>query len=621
MLPTKDLQYVVAGFIGYQTLIALARGITFLSNRTFYEQLKNDTKWKFRAYFVFPVGFMITLATVPICIEAYASTSAESDTTVTMPAMSLAGKICVGSRGVLWISELPLLSYSSAYINHHILSLSSLALILLNDLPRRPLYLIYAGLVTELFSDTVAVLKFHGFNSSNSRIYAGAATASALSLVILRAVPALAITTSALMLPSTRAEQAYVAAVIFYCGWLLRLSYMQLKQIGLVRIVLNRPAHFVIGNQSRISIFRILLGLSMTMTQASSAIFYYSNKSEVVSAPEIYFLSITGLGTVFAGLFGAKIINSLMTLPLKQSNPPSQRRKGDEGQNSEHLVVSKALPSWMLSITERYVDPLIGQDYSLNGISIQGGVLFAASWLAFGPTAASPVNRSLLVASTLLSLPLGEALGRVGCFFGGCCGSMRDENGEPLYPPVQFLTSLMNLSLFLSLINAFNAGVFDVYKAAAIASAGNAAIRLVVDPLRNDTNGNHMNITSFFAGGQLLLSSLFIIENKAGQDVIPVSIATVAVCLTLFCCARVARTAYILLMRFVWRSQMKWLIRPVNLVYTFSGIVVALILSDTYNRDTETTFRSTVSNDVWLFLKSPAFLSCAAVTVLLPLLA
>ncbi|GKT65407.1 hypothetical protein ColTof4_03829 [Colletotrichum tofieldiae] len=218
---------ILVGLAVYQLLNRCLHKAVKHFNPDFYANLELDRLHKLAPYFVFPLGILLTLFTTPICLIAYYETPSATDTFGLDRPFTTNGKICLSSRAALWISEMPLLSYSSEYVAHHILSLGSLALVLISKSPRRPIYLIYAGLVTELFSDTVALLRFHGRNANNSSAFRRAMLANVLSMVFLRIMPIIAYTMAML---ETRAY--YIGAITFYCLYLARLTFLQLGILG-----------------------------------------------------------------------------------------------------------------------------------------------------------------------------------------------------------------------------------------------------------------------------------------------------------------------------------------------------------------------------------------------------
>ncbi|KAJ0162407.1 hypothetical protein CTA2_4613 [Colletotrichum tanaceti] len=236
MLPLNCAS-ILAGLVVYRLLNWCLHKTVKRLNPDFYAELELDRHRKLAPYFVFPLGILLTLATTPVCLAAYSETPLVTDTFGLDRPFSTNGKICLSSRAVLWVSEMPLLSYSSEYVAHHMLSLGSLALVLVAKSPRRPIYLIYAGLVTELFSDAVALFRFHGRGPVNSSRFRKTMLANILSMVLLRIIPILAY---AATMPTTRAY--YATGIAFYCSYLGRLTFLQLGTLGYHTMKVGRTA-------------------------------------------------------------------------------------------------------------------------------------------------------------------------------------------------------------------------------------------------------------------------------------------------------------------------------------------------------------------------------------------
>ncbi|KZL74388.1 hypothetical protein CI238_04400 [Colletotrichum incanum] len=230
-----DCAPIVVGLAVYQLLNQCLHRAVKRFNPDFYAKLELDRYNKLAPYFVFPLGILLTLFTTPICLIAYDETPSATDTFGLDRPITTNGKICLSSRTVLWISEMPLLRYSSEYVAHHLLSLGSLALVMVAKSPRRPIYLIYAGLVTELFSDAVALLRFHGRNATNSSTFRRAMLANVLSMISLRIMPVIAYT---VVMPETRGY--YACGIAFYCLYLARLTFLQLGTLGYHEMKLGR---------------------------------------------------------------------------------------------------------------------------------------------------------------------------------------------------------------------------------------------------------------------------------------------------------------------------------------------------------------------------------------------
>ncbi|KAK4061641.1 uncharacterized protein Triagg1_10183 [Trichoderma aggressivum f. europaeum] len=579
-ISVRDAGLALACLAGHRASLLIARTAMKRFMPTTYGQLKQDQGSRFPAYFVFIVGIVWTTMSAPICLGAFVFTPADTDQTRVHSRMSTMEKICLSSRGALWTSELPRLSYSSEYLIHHILSLSSLAIILFNNLPRRPLYLIYAGLITELLSDAIALLKFEGKNHKNSRLYAQITVINAISLLIVRALPSITVTLSVLMPVKRISELNYIASVVFYCGWLIRLAFKQLSIQGVVQLVLVRPGYIRIGQRTRITLYRTMLSLSIVTAQVVTAAVYCSQRDVLLLDIENHDLIISGLGIVIAGLVGAKAINYLMlaidcspsTAP--RSYPPAQGTPPNPDSVCTSLASTLDPDRCTVSFCKMFGVPFL-DTISLNGISIQGGILFSALWVSQIHYIAPTLARDVLLASMALALLIGEAVGRIGCYFGGCCGARLDQNHVSKIPSVQILASVLNLIAFFGLVITLNYGLMSLPEMGCTAMAVNAAIRLVVNRLRNDAMDTSTGSTTIFAACQLFLSTwiYFSVRRSHDQEVsstiraaaymigmsLTFAISGRALCLTL------AQSP-------IW-TKLSWLLKPIVLhgwgIYSF----------------------------------------------------
>ncbi|KAF4846067.1 hypothetical protein CGCSCA4_v006526 [Colletotrichum siamense] len=225
----SDLNYILMGLAGYQLANRLLHYVVKRYNPSFYATLEKDRSSKLAPYFVFPLGILFTLVSIPICLHAYGNTPQESDIFGVQRPFTTSGKVCLASRGILWVSELPLLAYSPEYVTHHVLSLASLLLVLVRNMPRRPIYLIHAGLITELFSDSVALLRLHGRHAGSSVTLRRAMLANVVGMIMLRILPIVVFTAG-----MQKTSLDYVGGIVMYCAYLLRLSFLQLKILGFI---------------------------------------------------------------------------------------------------------------------------------------------------------------------------------------------------------------------------------------------------------------------------------------------------------------------------------------------------------------------------------------------------
>lgn len=624
-ISVRDAGLALACLAGHRVSLLISRNAMKRFMPTTYGQLKQDQGSRFPAYFVFIVGIVWTTMSAPICLGAFVFTPADTDQTGVHSRMSTMEKICLSSRGALWVSELPRLSYSSEYLVHHILSLSSLAIILFNSLPRRPLYLIYAGLITELLSDTVALLKFRGKNHQNSRLYAQITIINALSLLIVRALPAITVTISVLMPVIRISELNYIASVVFYCVWLIRLAFKQLSMQGAVQLVLVRPGYIRIGQRTRITLYRLMLSLSIVAAQVVTAAVYCSRHDVLLLGTETHDLIIAGLGTVITGLFGAKAINSLMLSidcsPSKTLHSCSLSQGSSPNSDSVCTSLARTFDpdSCAISFCRMFGVPLL-DTISLNGISIQGGILFSALWVSQIHYIAPTVARDMLLASMTLGLLLGEAIGRIGCYFGGCCGARLDQNVEKI-PSVQILASVLNMIAFLGLVTALNCGLMSLPEIGCTAIAVNAAIRLVVNRLRNDAMDTAVGSTTIFAGLQLSLSSwiYFSLRLSYYREVyFAIRVTAYMIGASLLFAISGRSLCLTLAQSTIW-TKLSWLLKPFVLVYLFSVTIVLLSIADA--KDQSTAGGPILLNDTqWEVLSYPRFFLSVLLTAIVPML-
>lgn len=599
MVSSNDIWYGLLGLVGYQALYKLAQLIVRWRFPQTYAKLQHSGRQQFRTYFVFLVGWLMTASTTPICMTAFVSTDTGVDKVEIPRALSPQERLCLGSRAVLWISETPLFRHSSAFATHHVLSLVSLAMVMLNNLPLRPLFLIYSGLVTELASDTLAILRMHGLDQTNSRLYSITALMNSLGIMFLRAVPALVFTAWYLQ-PITLTRPimvAYMASVVFYSGYLMYASSKQLSALGYVQLNLSRPATVRLGNL-HLSIFSLFLGSAIGLSQLATVAAYCFSQELSLDYNQISTLAGYQIGTVVVGLLGAKYVNNRM-------------------------VVSSPCPSTVAQVRKQIL-----AYSSLQGICIQGGLLYSTMYVLLGSRFVTSIDTSSLVSSMALSLPLGEAVGRIGCYFGGCCGSKRPKDKTPNYPAVQLLACVMNMAAFCFLASALAVNRLEVPTAGISALGLNAAVRLTINPLREDLK-TVKAATNRFAICQLLTATglMMAVGRSTGISVATVVVISIASSAgILLCCWSFARL-WLILTPSVPRSikslvkKSPWLGRPITYVYLFSVCIVAVVA---FNWQTTTNLHNSsqaVEYDLIQFPHYTRLLYCGLIAGLLPVLA
>jgi len=147
------------------------------------------------------------------------------------------------------------------------------------------------------------------------------------------------------------------------------------------------------------------------------AVFYWSAKDRQFPPQKILLLSMAGL---IGGVIGAKLIRWLMDWQTFSSNP--------------HAIL----------------DPQLG------GRTIIGGIIFG--WLAVEfAKLAMGIKRST-GDSFALALPAGEAVGRIGCFFNGCCYGIPTNVPWAVFQhdawrhPTQLYSCAVSLAILITLL-------------------------------------------------------------------------------------------------------------------------------------------------------------------------
>lgn len=218
--------YVLLGLTTYYVV----EGMLKLSCRRFrpelYQKVKNNgTSLPF---FGFAMGWLITLISSPVCLYAFAKGEVE-----TPLAPSLAGQICIASRSILWVSELNRLEYMSIFIKHHIGSLAHLTSHMYYNVPLTSIYLIYASLITELFSTTASILALLGFKPTNSLFTRRIQQANTIAVPLLRIPPV--VYTAVMVIPRLDGIPR-VLSTFFLAGYtwsFLRTKPRDFKRLGM----------------------------------------------------------------------------------------------------------------------------------------------------------------------------------------------------------------------------------------------------------------------------------------------------------------------------------------------------------------------------------------------------
>lgn len=576
LIDALPLGPLLLGLAAYHPLQILMQTALRMLNPSLYATLAADRRRRLDPYFVFYAGILMTAFSTPYCLEAFSSEAARRDTddfNIGGSSLTYEGKVCLGTRAVLWISELPLLSYSCEYALHHLLSLSALSVLLYRPTHVRGLYLIYAGLVTELLSDSVAIMRHHGLTSKNSTVYYHVLLANAVSIILVRAVPALACIGILGLKPLDTNDMPWIAPLIFYAGYVVVLSYKQLASLGLVKLSLSqRPAQVRLGGLN-VPLFGVFFGAALAGAQLCTALIYGSSLILPLAETDIAAMSRASLESAIVGMAGARL------LPM---------------------MVGRVSPR---------ADLEADGNCAKFGISIQGGVFFTGLWAMCTQSLGAGAARQAMVASMLLSLPLGEAIGRIGCLTAGCCGSK-----QTAAVPSQLFSSLANLVGFVVLLIAVTVtSSLSLEAGGALALAYNGIVRFACDSyLRVDSTV----VSQLLAALQVCLAGTTLAVGDFEEHFTAVK-ATAGMLLVAFG----ATYALLRTMIALKSSAMAWTMQPIVLASVAGASMTALAASSiTDGLGTQPVTRTPTvgEQNIQSILGNTGFITCCVVSAVIP---
>ncbi|RDW69678.1 hypothetical protein BP6252_08698 [Coleophoma cylindrospora] len=411
----------------------------------FYAQMYQDRKDI--AYFAFLLGIVLNMFATPMCLAAFWHTTAANDV-LGRPNLSSEGQICIASKAVLWVSELNRLDHSTGYVLHHLSSITYLLYHLETQFPLQPIYAMFSALATELFSNTACLATYHGLEPTTSPWTFRLQTTSTVLLLALR-LPS--IVYAATFLPTYASSNPRfwlnIACLCIYARFIIRNIMAASARLKLVQIDLQQPARLQIGQRLNVSVYAIFFGIASFTTALLAAYLFEVNSPSAMSDAEINRLGLHLVGAGASGLVGAR-------LPV-----------------FSHLGAFHEL--------------LRLQKLTRCGLWLQGSISAVALSVLYLPVA---TDRYRLLLSLVLAFPLGEALGRVGCHFAGCC--MTGHRPEKITTPLQ--SALFNSAIGAMLLALHLTHRVPLLPAAALALALNALVRLALRP-------------NVFAAAQLLL--------------------------------------------------------------------------------------------------------------------
>jgi prolipoprotein diacylglyceryltransferase len=357
----------------------------------------------------------------------------------------------------------------------------------------------------------------------------------------------------------------------------------------------------------------VTFGLAIAAVQLFSARLYL-HSSELVSHQAEVDLALTG--------FGAVLLVGAARLAFKPSTSSSDSECTGDASQSHQDSESQAVTLAKLSMSSPKTNytAIIRCRPAFNGLSVQGATLFATAWVLMSPLSlCGTIDRRLLLSTMAVCLPLGEGIGRIGCFFAGCCGSVRlgSGSGREKYPSLQLLSTAMNLASFAWCMYRFPA---SLTQAGCTSAAANALIRCLVDPLRQDVSSNPFSRARIFALGQLSVSVAIMLRHLANEHDFTTAVGLVV--------STVLSLGLVLLaMKLAWQhlgnyaSQCKRIVNSISvfvLVYAFSFVIICMVVVGGVATEREPARKRNEMS--WALLEYPYVMGCAALSAVLPLL-
>lgn len=424
----------------------------------FYAQLYKERKDI--QYFAFLMGILITIFSTPICYKALRESNPSNDT-FGNPNLSKAGEICIASRGVLWASELNRLDHSNLYIAHHISSMGYLIYHIQTKHPLRLIYAFYTSLFTEFFSDLSCLLTIHDFRTATSSLAYRTQVMNTILLVFLRLPPILySAKFVATQPPTTPIFWIDTLCLLIYFRFIVNIILAASKRLKLFQLETRKPAYIRVGQRFDISVYGIFFAVASFLTASVSALVYVRSGKSSPTPNEVSSLGLQLMITGAAAYIGARM--------------PSHIRHGIPALFSTKFLTKSSL--W-----------------------IQGSFFAAILSIAISPL----IDRTRLLYAFSIIFPVGESLGRIGCYFAGCCDGMKFRG-----VPTQILSSFLNGVVAFSILAFWGSGYLSVEEAAAFSLGVNAMIRLLLRP-------------NVFSLGQLLTGATLMAMNAKRMSVVP----------------------------------------------------------------------------------------------------
>ena len=440
------------GILLYNILTLSLQKLIAMASPNLFNYLSKNRAQRLDPFLAFAIGWLITFFSAPICTIAALDSTPKARLFDQTIEPTILEQTCVATRVVLWVGEIPRLQFSSMYTAHHVFSIAAFLGIVHIRAPIQQLFVLYAALCTELFSTAIALLKVLGWKARDSK---GVRAATYVNILLLLSIRVPSTCWSIWLVVSSGMREmriiANVGPLLIYVLYLLYCAYRQSQTLGIIDVDWRAPAHIRVFGTFGITLYAVCLLCAWVAVTLSSMWLYSMSSAEPLRTREAQDIMLLAFRVAIAGLIGAA------SLP--------------------RIVGAKRLP--------RGKRPTCAS----RGLWLQAGELAMVLALFFSRFGNAYEHRALFCAVSL-SLPLGEAIGRLGCYFGGCCGGrqpkgMREAN-DPLVESVPLTSMCINGIIYVLLASVTAIELLDLEHTACLAVAFNGMTRIFTDSLRED---------------------------------------------------------------------------------------------------------------------------------------
>lgn len=338
----------------------------------------------------------------------------------------------------------------------------------------KPLYLIYASLVTELFSTASCILTIAGYTSTNSWAARRIQQANVIAVPLVR-IPAAIYGLTGL----TGLSRTGQAAAIFFLGgytW----SFLRTKPRDFRRLGMLPQIGWVVSGR-----LALAKGLNLFGVFASAG--YWA---VVLSTIAIYMHSA--------------------------------------GSHDRQAVANLLSQAGLAGYLGARVPSLLGKGGSIGlrtGYWFQAGILGVVLAIMFTPfSRLDMTDRVAVLSAVIMSVPMGEGVGRLGCHFAGCCGSSNSSPSKQgagagradqrISAPL--LMSALSWTNFAVILIAYAFAAVSVSQAAALAIILQGVSRIIMERFRSDIPRSLMGLapTVVFAAIQSVTGILVLLNTN-----------------------------------------------------------------------------------------------------------